>query len=139
MTQPPAGWYANPENLNQVRWWDGSHWTEHVQAAPTPGPEIAMPGLTGSADLAAAQRSSGSGVSAASGTGFGLGIAAFFLFGFPVLGPLICVAAIIVSTTALVRRPPGASRKDKVFAIVGLVLGVIYTLMALIWAVTGRM
>lgn len=75
----------------------------------------------------------------ASGTGFGLGIAAFFLFGFPVLGPLICVAAIVVSTTALVRRRPGASRKDKVFAIIGLVLGVIYTLMALIWAATGRM
>lgn len=89
MTQPPAGWYANPENLNQIRWWNGSHWTDHVQAAPPPGPEIAIPGLAGSADLAAARRSSGSGVSAASGTGFGLGIAAFFLFGFPVLGPLI--------------------------------------------------
>lgn len=149
MTQPPAGWYANPEKHNQIRWWDGSHWTEHVQNVPTPrhavdvyqspGSKIATPGLGGSADLAAEKRRQGSGVSAASGTGFGLGIAAFFLFGFPVLGPLICVAAIVVSATALIRRQPGASRKDKVFAIVGLVLGVIYTLMALIWAATGRM
>lgn len=51
---------------------------------------------------------------------------------------LICVAAIVVSTTALVRSPAGASRKNKIFAIVGLVLGVVYTLMALVWAVTGR-
>lgn len=65
--------------------------------------------------------------------GLWFGVASFFLFRFPVLGPLICVAAIVVSTTALVRRRPGASRKDKVFAIIGLVLGVIYTLMALIW------
>lgn len=130
MTQPPAGWYASPENVNQFRWWDGSQWTEHIQAA-SPRSEIARPSLAGS--------SSGSGVSAASGTGFGLGIAAFFLFGFPFLGPLICVAAVVVSTTALVRRRPGASRKDKVFAVIGLVLGLIYTLMAVIWVATGRM
>lgn len=29
-TQPPPGWYANP-NGNGQRWWDGSQWTEHVQ------------------------------------------------------------------------------------------------------------
>jgi uncharacterized RDD family membrane protein YckC len=34
MTQPPAlppeGWYPNPENTEQQRWWDGKQWTEHV-------------------------------------------------------------------------------------------------------------
>lgn len=35
MTQPPAGWYANPEKPNQIRWWDGSHWTDHAQNVPT--------------------------------------------------------------------------------------------------------
>lgn len=149
MTQPPAGWYANPEILNQIRWWDGSHWTEHVQNVPAPphavdvyqSPDsiIATPGIGGPADPAAEKSPQGRGVSAASDTGFGLGIAALFLFGLPVLGPLICVAAIVVSATALIRRQPGASRKDKVFAIVGLILGVIYTLMAVVWAATGRM
>ena len=28
---PPAGWYANPENPQQTRWWDGTAWTEHIQ------------------------------------------------------------------------------------------------------------
>lgn len=31
MTQPPAGWYTNPQMPSQIRWWDGKQWTEHVQ------------------------------------------------------------------------------------------------------------
>jgi hypothetical protein len=27
----PAGWYPDPSNGNQPRWWDGTKWTEHVQ------------------------------------------------------------------------------------------------------------
>lgn len=27
---PPEGWYPNPENPEQQRWWDGQQWTEHV-------------------------------------------------------------------------------------------------------------
>ncbi|MDX6232782.1 MAG: hypothetical protein QOH68_1782 [Nocardioidaceae bacterium] len=32
----PAGWY--PDDGGQLRWWDGTHWTEHVQPAATPSP-----------------------------------------------------------------------------------------------------
>jgi uncharacterized RDD family membrane protein YckC len=45
MTQPPGlppeGWYPNPDNTEQQRWWDGQAWTEHVAVgAPiTPGYE----------------------------------------------------------------------------------------------------
>ena len=31
---PPPGWYANPQGAGQ-RWWDGTAWTEHVQAPQT--------------------------------------------------------------------------------------------------------
>jgi len=30
------GWYPDPHGTNQLRWWDGSAWTAHVNAAPAP-------------------------------------------------------------------------------------------------------
>ncbi|MCS0498009.1 DUF2510 domain-containing protein [Protaetiibacter mangrovi] len=30
----PAGWYENPADPTQVRWWNGIAWTDHVQAKP---------------------------------------------------------------------------------------------------------
>ena len=41
---PVAGWYANPDNAEQLRWWDGTKWTDaisdaqHPGAAPAPAP-----------------------------------------------------------------------------------------------------
>lgn len=32
--QVAAGWYADPLDESQVRWWDGSAWTEHLQNKP---------------------------------------------------------------------------------------------------------
>ncbi|HEX7834465.1 MAG TPA: DUF2510 domain-containing protein, partial [Pseudolysinimonas sp.] len=31
----PAGWYQDPANAANVRWWNGITWTEHVEAKPT--------------------------------------------------------------------------------------------------------
>lgn len=35
---PAAGWYADPAGSNQLRYWDGSSWTEHTAPPPTPAP-----------------------------------------------------------------------------------------------------
>ncbi|MFI1741724.1 phospholipid scramblase-related protein [Streptomyces sioyaensis] len=33
----PAGWYADPQGTpHQLRWWDGSQWTEHTHAGQQP-------------------------------------------------------------------------------------------------------
>jgi uncharacterized protein YbjQ (UPF0145 family) len=33
MTTTPAGWYPNPADPTQLRWWDGERWTDQVQAS----------------------------------------------------------------------------------------------------------
>lgn len=47
MTGTPAGWYDDPEQPGQQRYWDGNAWTEHrapgAQGAPTPPPAPAVP------------------------------------------------------------------------------------------------
>lgn len=31
---PPAGWYQDPHNHQQQRWWDGQRWTDHTSQQP---------------------------------------------------------------------------------------------------------
>ena len=38
MTNVPAGWYPDPAGSPQQRWWDGSNWSETMQATPTANP-----------------------------------------------------------------------------------------------------
>ena len=35
---PPAGWYPDPEGSDRKRWWDGSGWTDQLQAPPVSAP-----------------------------------------------------------------------------------------------------
>jgi hypothetical protein len=41
-TAPAEGWFSDPNVPGQLRWWDGTQWTEHVApdpaAAPAPAP-----------------------------------------------------------------------------------------------------
>lgn len=34
MSVPGPGWFANPEDDRQIRWWNGEGWTEHKQPKP---------------------------------------------------------------------------------------------------------
>ncbi|MEU8401118.1 DUF2510 domain-containing protein [Nonomuraea sp. NPDC048892] len=36
-TQTPAGWYPDPYGEPQLRWWDGSQWTDALHAQEPPG------------------------------------------------------------------------------------------------------
>ena len=37
----PAGWYPDPADLPQHRFWDGTVWTEHTAPAGAPAPAAA--------------------------------------------------------------------------------------------------
>lgn len=42
---PPAGWYPDPEQPGQQRYWDGQQWTEHrAPLAPQPAAQWSTPG-----------------------------------------------------------------------------------------------
>ncbi len=51
MTTTPAGWYPDPDNQAQLRWWDGAQWTEHRSAPPVA--HSAAPYATSNAELKA--------------------------------------------------------------------------------------
>jgi hypothetical protein len=40
--QAPAGWYLDPQRPETQRYWDGTHWTDHIapraSATPSGGP-----------------------------------------------------------------------------------------------------
>lgn len=45
MSSVKPGWYPDPSASAQMRWWDGTQWTEHIApaAAHTPPPSVASP------------------------------------------------------------------------------------------------
>ena len=47
---PVAGWYQDPQNASQLRWWDGAQWTENTSPQPsgstTPPLPPALPAAT---------------------------------------------------------------------------------------------
>ncbi|MCT1394675.1 excalibur calcium-binding domain-containing protein [Microbacterium sp. p3-SID338] len=128
MSTPPAGWFPDPENPKQTRWWDGEQWT--AQTAPPP-PTGLLPPPARSFSTAAVKRK----IPAWLWIVGGLVAVLATVF----LSPLVALIALIVAITgvvALVRNTPTwlrfTSRKRAVFwtvasAVVFFVVGSIST------------
>jgi hypothetical protein len=45
MNSPAPAWYPDPSNPSQLRYWDGTQWTEHTQPVPqaAPQPSVFVP------------------------------------------------------------------------------------------------
>lgn len=43
MSTPAAGWYTDPQDAANLRYWDGSAWTEHTAPGHLPPPPSAAP------------------------------------------------------------------------------------------------
>jgi len=46
MSQSPAGWHPDPQNPGQLRYWDGTQWTEHRSAGSQPAATPLTPNPT---------------------------------------------------------------------------------------------
>lgn len=49
MSQQPSGWYDDPANPDNIRYWDGVAWTNHTAPKKVPAPPVAPPPSTSSA------------------------------------------------------------------------------------------
>ncbi len=53
MSLPPANWYPNPDNAEQIRWWDGTQWSDRVE--PIASSAVVVDKRSASAAAAAAK------------------------------------------------------------------------------------
>ena len=106
MSQPPAAWHPDPENPNQLRWWDGHRWTAATAPSPAAVATSQRHQPVAPAEPDAARRRSGwriAGVVAASLVVGGV-LARFA----PVVLIFAIVAAVIVALFVLLVRPAPA-------------------------------
>ncbi len=99
--QPPAGWYPDPDDSAQQRYWDGAAWTEHRAPATQPSQYGSQPGQYGQygqygSGQYGAGASSGAETSGGAVVALVLGIVSIIAC----LGPLTGVPAIIVGRRA---------------------------------------
>jgi hypothetical protein len=94
----PAGWYADPAGSPQLRWWDGSGWTDHLQApaAQTTGTSSPAPAYSSAPAYASAPS-----YAAAPAYAYPAGAEPTVPAGTPAYGPFIWVITLLPLITLL--------------------------------------
>jgi len=104
----PPGWYPDPWEQAEGRWWDGSRWTQDTRSAALPDP--------------------GRPLSKVSVAGFVFGLLSVFAYQIGIL-PIL---AVILSVIGLATHRSD-ERSGQWMAAVGLILGLLYTFMYLVY------
>ena len=142
---PPAGWYADPSNAAQERWWGGVEWTHDVRplAAPVLAPQPALANVPGGGinPFAASEPEQGYGADAFGSTGFSPASGSGGLSGYdPAMGAgfdqsFVTMAPWQQSGRPLMPTPPpsnGQSTAGLVLSLVGVgPLGIIFSVIGL--------
>ncbi|WDH78229.1 DUF2510 domain-containing protein [Microbacterium esteraromaticum] len=106
---PPPGWYPTPSG--EMQWWDGSAWSEPATQPTnhTAGPATAR---TGSATAALI-----------------VGIGAFLIGWFPIIGAIIGVIGVALGASALLKRQPkGRAVTGIVLSALAIVFSIVVTI-----------
>ncbi len=147
MEQVPAGWYGDPNDAAQQRWWDGTAWSAATRPVPAATPAAAWATSPPAMDEAAARQPTAPHAPSPGGTWPPAGSGATWSAA-PTTGPATDPLAIVALVTALLwvmglgslvaivcgivvlRR--GAEGTSRTLALIGLVLGVLGLLPALL-------
>ncbi|WP_217178856.1 G5 domain-containing protein [Streptomyces sp. AC495_CC817] len=98
MSTPSPAWFPDPENPNQLRWWDGSQWTPATAPLPVAPTAIAVPPSTTPAKKRTGWRTAGIIVGA-------LVVGGFLARLSPVAILLAALAVVAVALVVMIARP----------------------------------
>lgn len=122
---PGAGWYTDPDDSTQERWWDGAQWTEHQRARLAVAPAAPQPSPPPFAQSSLPRSGTQSG-SARAAIGFGIvalvllvvGLGLLFVGGYVaalnwllILGAFLLILAVLFGIVALVLAIVVAARR----------------------------
>jgi hypothetical protein len=109
--QPPAGWYPDPQDANQQRYWDGTSWTGHTAA-----PSTSMPAPQGAATAGAPIPTSAAPAWAMQPSGIPVGAKKAWYKRLPIIIPLSIVAVLIIVgiIVALVQGPDHSKGLERI-------------------------
>lgn len=145
---PQAGWYADPENSANERWWNGSGWSDQKRASTTAGfsygspalteprsdPDAPPPVYTPASPYVAAPY----GAPAYGARSNGLAIAGLIVSagGWIILGVIASIAGIVLSAFGLARakqaEAAGNPNSGRGIAMAGIVIGSVVTVLGIL-------